>query len=124
MAEPIPARGAQLVEAPLRHDVIVPKQDAVERLGGGGKIIVALGEDDMLDHRINRRVFDADHVVRACLVGRLRAKIVAQLVPGNCVSRQAKVMMSKSQLRSRFSYCAASTVRTVTVMPRRSSEGL
>jgi hypothetical protein len=29
--------------------------------------------------------------------------------------------MSKSLLRSRFSYCAASTVRTATVMPRRSS---
>ena len=32
--------------------------------------------------------------------------------------------MSKSQLRSRFSYWASSTVRTVTPTPRRSSEGL
>ena len=82
MAEPIPARGAQLVVAPLRHNVMVPQQDAVERLGGGGKIIIALGEDDMLDHRVDRRVFDADHVIRACLVGRLRAKVIAQLVAG------------------------------------------
>ena len=33
----------QLVEAPLRHNLVVPKQDAVERLGRGGKIIIALG---------------------------------------------------------------------------------
>jgi hypothetical protein len=43
MAESIPARGPQLVEAALLHNVIVPKQDAVERLSRGGKIIIALG---------------------------------------------------------------------------------
>ena len=77
MAEPIPARGAQLVEAPLRYDVVVPKQDAVERLARSGKIIVALGKDDTLDHGIDRRVFDADDVVRACPVRCLRAKIIS-----------------------------------------------
>ena len=45
-------------------------------------------------------------------------------LPGESDSPQVWVMMSKSQLRSRFSYCASSTVRTVTPMPRRSSEGL
>ena len=82
MAEPVPARGALFVVAPLRHDIVVPKQYAVERPGGGNQFIVAVGEDDTIDHRIDCRVFDADHVVRAQLVGRPRTPIVAQPVAG------------------------------------------
>ena len=41
---------------------MVPKQDAIERADGCHEIIVVLGEESMSNHRINRRIFDADHV--------------------------------------------------------------
>ena len=45
-------------------------------------------------------------------------------LPGESDWPQDDTTISKSQLRSRFSYCAGSMVRTLTSMPRRSSEGL
>ena len=38
VAEAVPARGAQLAVRPLRHDVMVRQQDAIERPGGGDEI--------------------------------------------------------------------------------------
>ena len=82
MAEAVPARGAHFAVGPLRHDVMVPQQHAVERVGGGDEIGAVLGEDDLIDHRVDRRIFDADQVVRAGLVGGLRTPIAALLVAG------------------------------------------
>ena len=82
MTETIPARGAGFEIGPLRHDVVVPQQDAVERFGGGFEIGAVLGENDLIDHRIDRRIFDADQIVGAGLVGRLRAPVAALLVAG------------------------------------------
>ena len=45
MAEAVPARGAHFAVGPLRHDVVIPQQHAIERLGGGDEIGAALGED-------------------------------------------------------------------------------
>ena len=59
-AEAIPARGAALVVGELRHDVVVPQQHAVERLGRGDELGAILGEDHPLDQRIDRRILDAD----------------------------------------------------------------
>src|SRR5690242_13033822 len=57
MAEAIPAGRAQLAVAPLRNKIIVPQQDA-ERLGRGGKTVLVYGEHNMLDHLIDRGIFD------------------------------------------------------------------
>ena len=79
-AEAVPARGAHFAVAPLRHDVVIPQQDAVERLRGGGQFLRRLGGDDLFDHRIDRRILDADDVFRARLIGRLRAPEIALFV--------------------------------------------
>ncbi len=62
MAEAVPARGALLAVGPLRHDVVVPQQHAIERVGGGDEIGAALGEDDLIDHGVDGGIFDADQV--------------------------------------------------------------
>ena len=56
-----------LAVGPLRHDVEIPQQHAVERLGGGDQLVAVLGEDDALDQLVDRRVLDADQVARAGL---------------------------------------------------------
>ena len=81
-AEAVPARGALLAVGPLRHDVEIPQQHAVERLGGGDQLVAVLGEDHALDQRIDRRILDADQVARAGLIGGLRAPEAALLVAG------------------------------------------
>ena len=110
---------------PLRHDVVVPQQHAVERPGRGDQLGAILGEYHPLDQRIDRRILDADEIARARR-GRPPASPSnrAARCPATAIAPQTSMMMSKSQLRSRFSYWASSTVRTVTVTPRRSSEGL
>ena len=45
-------------------------------------------------------------------------------LPGDSDCPQDDTTISKSQLRSRFSYCVGSMVRTLTAMPSRSSDGL
>ena len=45
-------------------------------------------------------------------------------LPGDSDSPQLWMMMSKSRLRIRSSYCGSSTARIETSMPRRSSPGL
>src|SRR4029077_5725711 len=41
--EPVPASSPQLAIAPLRHDVLIPKQYAIKCSGGGDQIIACLG---------------------------------------------------------------------------------
>jgi hypothetical protein len=41
---------------------MVPKQDAIERADRGHDIVVALGEENVSNHRINRRIFDTDNI--------------------------------------------------------------
>ncbi len=91
MAEAVPARGAHFAVSPLRHDVMVPQQDTIERVDGGFEIGAVLGEDHLLDHGVNGWILDADHVQRAGLVRRLRTPIAALFVarrqrfaPGEC----------------------------------------
>ena len=81
-AEAIPARRALLAVGPLRHDVEIPQQHAVERLGGGDQFVAVLGEDHALDQRIDRRILDADQIARAGLIGGLRTPEAALLVAG------------------------------------------
>ena len=66
--------------SPLRHDVEIPQQHAVERPGGGDQLVAVLGENDAIDERIDRRVLDADQVARAGNIGGLRAPVAALLV--------------------------------------------
>jgi hypothetical protein len=44
--EPIPAGRTQRAEIPMRHNVVVPKQNAIERFGCGRKLVPASGKDD------------------------------------------------------------------------------
>ena len=39
--------------------IVVPQQDAVERPGRGDEIVAVLGEDDLLDQLVDRRVLEA-----------------------------------------------------------------
>ena len=61
---------------------MIPQQHAIERLGGGDEVGAALGENHLIDHRIDRRILDADQIERARLIGGLRAPIAALLVAG------------------------------------------
>src|SRR6185437_3508003 len=122
-AEAVPARGAHLTVGPLRHDVIIPQQHAVERARRRHQFVAVLGEDDAVDQGVDRRILDADDVARTGLVGGLRTPEAALLVAGRQRFAPGQMTMSKSHCRSRFSYCELSIVRTVTATPRRSSEG-
>src|SRR6516162_3220871 len=82
MAKTIPARGPHFAVGPLRYDVVVPQQNPIERVGGGFEIAAIFREDDLLDHRVDRWILDADHIERAGLVGGLRAPETALLVTG------------------------------------------
>jgi len=77
-----PARGANLAIRPLRNDVVVPQQHAVERLAAGNQLLAILGEDQLLDQRIHGRVLDADEVARSGLIRRLRTPEAALLIAG------------------------------------------
>src|SRR6516225_7872793 len=77
--EPVPTCRAQRAEIPLRHDVVVPEQNAIERLGSGHEILSAWGEDDVLYESIYGRVLDPDQIARAGLNGRTRAPVVPLL---------------------------------------------
>src|SRR6516225_9854281 len=65
MAEAVPARGALHVEGEERHQVVVPQQHAVERVGGSDELVPVLGKDHLVDQRIDRGILDADIVLRA-----------------------------------------------------------
>ena len=54
-AEAVPARRAGDARGPLRHDVVVGEQHAVERLRGGDELVPVLGEDHPLDQRVDAR---------------------------------------------------------------------
>ena len=69
MTEAIPSCGAHFVIIPLRNDVVVPQQDAVERSRSRLEIGAVLGEDYLIDHGVDRWVFDAKHVGRAAFFG-------------------------------------------------------
>ena len=125
MAEAVPTRGALLEGiGPLRHDVEIPQQHPVERLGGGDQVLRGLGKITrsisastagfLMPIRLREPGWSA-----ACELQKPRCSL-----PGDNNSPQDAMMMSKSHCRSRFSYCALSTVRTDTAMPTRSSEGL
>ena len=77
-----PSARCALAVGPLRHDVVIPQQHAVERPGGGDQFVAVLGEDDALDQFIDRRILDADEIARAGLVGGLRTPEAALLVAG------------------------------------------
>ena len=62
MAEAVPSRGSHFVIVPLRNDVVVPQQDAVERSRSRLEIGASLGEDNLIDHGVDGRVFDANPV--------------------------------------------------------------
>ena len=62
MTEAIPSRGSRFVIVPLRNDVVVPQQNAIERSRSRLEIGAILGEDNLIDHGVDRRVFDANPV--------------------------------------------------------------
>ena len=82
MGETIPACGTLERIGPLRHDVVIPQQHAVERFGGGDQLGAILGEDYLVDQRVDGRILDADQIARAGLIRGLRAPIGALLVAG------------------------------------------
>src|SRR5713226_8194904 len=81
-AEAVPACRPQLVMGKLRHHVVVPQQDTVERPGGRYQLATALGENHALDQGIDRGILDAGVIARAKRIGRLGAPQVALLVAG------------------------------------------
>ena len=69
-----------LVVGPLRHDVVIPQQHAIERLGRGDQVVAALGENHPFDQLVDRGILDSDDVARPRHVGSLRAPELALLV--------------------------------------------
>ena len=49
----VPARGALLQRGPLRNDIIVGEQNAIERFRRGHQLVAILGIDDFIDERID-----------------------------------------------------------------------
>src|SRR3974377_1079979 len=78
----IPTRRAHHAGCPLRHDVEIPQQHAVERVSGGDQLRAVLREDDAIDQLVPRGILDADQVARSRLVRSLRSPIATLLVPG------------------------------------------
>ena len=64
-AETVPARGSGHSVVPLRHDIVIPQQHAIERLGRGDQVVAVLGEDHAVDQLIDRGILDADDIARA-----------------------------------------------------------
>ncbi len=70
--EAVPSRGADFVEAPLRHNVMVPEQAAIQCVGRRNLIGPVGGIDDMVDEPIDCLVGDADRIAgagRRCRAG-------------------------------------------------------
>src|ERR1700738_1031146 len=82
MSEAVPAHRALEWIGPLWHDIVIPQQHAVERLGGGNQLGAILGEDYLVDERVDGRILDADQIARAGLIGGLRAPVGALLIAG------------------------------------------
>src|SRR3974390_757835 len=80
--EAIPTRRAHHAGCPLRHDIEIPQQHAVERVSGGDQLRAVLREDDAIDQLVHRGILDADQVARSRLVRSLRSPIATLLVPG------------------------------------------
>src|SRR3974377_1858200 len=80
-AEAIPTRRAHHAGRPLRHDVEIPQQHAVERVSGGDQLRAVLREDDAIDQLVHRGILDADQVARSRLVRSLRSPIATLLIP-------------------------------------------
>src|SRR5262245_25745122 len=64
----------------LRHYIVVPQQNPVQRAGGGDEISPVLGQNDLADELVHGRVLDTDKIAAAWLVGSVRAPEVALLV--------------------------------------------
>ncbi len=79
-AEAVPARGAHLRVGPLRHDVVIPQQHAVQRLVGGDEIVAVRGVDHPLDQLVDGGILDAGNIARTGDVGRLGRPEFALLV--------------------------------------------
>ena len=58
------------------------EEHPVERLRRGDELVAVLGEDDLLDQRVDAGILDAGEVARALAVGGLRAPEFALLVAG------------------------------------------
>src|SRR5262249_50009927 len=81
-AETIPARRPLLAVRPLRHNVVVPQQHAIEGARRSHKLVTALGENDAIDQRVDRGVFDSDQVSGTRLLGGLGSPVAALFVAG------------------------------------------
>ena len=112
VAEAVPARVAREAVGELRHDVEIPQQHAVERPGRGDQ-----RRRDPWRRSPSRSArrspgFLMPMVLRepgwsaACEPQNSRCSL-----PGDSDCPQRSVMISKSKLRSRFWYCASSTMR-------------
>ncbi len=88
-AENIPGHEALERIVPVRHDVVVPQQHAVEGMRRRDEIGAILGEHDLVDQLVDRRVLDAGRIARAVPVGGGRAPEVALLVAGRVRLREA-----------------------------------
>jgi hypothetical protein len=66
-AEAIPSCSTHLVIVPLWNDGVIPQQDAIKCPSGCLEIGAIFGEDNLIDHDVNCRIFDSDQVVRAGL---------------------------------------------------------
>src|SRR5665213_806916 len=80
MAEPIPARVTLKSAGELRHYIAIPEQDPIQRLAACDQFGAILGEDDVVDHRVDRGIPDARKVARTGPGCRLRPEEITLLV--------------------------------------------
>ena len=59
---------------------MIPQQHAIERARRRDQLLAAFRKDHPIDQCVDRRILDADIVLRARRIGRLRAPMVALLV--------------------------------------------
>ena len=76
-----------------------------------------VGGDHALDQRIDYRIGDPAHVLRALDGGRIRRKKVRSDSPGVFEKPNRCTMMSKSKSSTRFRYCTGSTIRKLALIP-------
>ena len=62
VAEAIPTCRPHVIEIPLRHDVVIPEQHAIEGLGRGNEVVPVIGKDDTLNQGVNGRILNSDQV--------------------------------------------------------------
>lgn len=67
---------------PMRHDVILPEHNAVERATDGDEVFAALGADEFFDEFIDDWVLDADNVAAAFDIGLTGVPIIKLFVAG------------------------------------------